>query len=42
VEDPGDVEATVRAALDHDGPSLVDVISQPLEESAVPVSRWMG
>lgn len=42
VEDPAEVELVIRAAIAHDGPSLVDVISQPLEESAVPVSRWMG
>jgi len=29
-------------AARHDGPALVDVIAQPLEQSAVPVSRWMG
>ncbi|MCX8475953.1 MAG: thiamine pyrophosphate-binding protein [Sphingomonas sp.] len=42
VADPMDLGQTVRAALLHDGPSLIDVMSQPLEESAVPVSRWMG
>jgi acetolactate synthase-1/2/3 large subunit len=42
VEDPAQVDAAIRAAVAHDGPALVDVISQPLEESAVPVSRWMG
>ena len=42
VEDPSQVDAAIRAAVAHDGPALVDVISQPLEESAVPVSRWMG
>jgi len=42
VRDPAEVEYAIRAALAHDGPSLVDVISQPLEESAVPVSKWMG
>ncbi len=42
VEDPADLQATIRAALRHDGPNLIDVISQPLEETAVPVSRWMG
>ena len=42
VSDPGEVEATIRAAIRHDGPSLVDVIAQPLEESQVPVSQWMG
>jgi acetolactate synthase I/II/III large subunit len=42
VTDPADLDRTIRASLQHDGPSLIDVISQPLEESAVPVSRWMG
>lgn len=42
VEDPADLDAAIAAAIRHDGPSLVDVVSQPLEESAVPVSKWMG
>jgi acetolactate synthase-1/2/3 large subunit len=42
VRDPAEIDAVMRAAIAHDGPTLVDVISQPLEESAVPVSRWMG
>ena len=42
VHDPADLDAVIAAAIAHDGPSLVDVIAQPLEESAVPVSRWMG
>ena len=42
VRTPGDVEAAIRAAIGHDGPTLVDIIAQPLEETAVPVSRWMG
>lgn len=42
VSDPGALDSVIRAALAHDGPTLVDVISQPLEEAAVPVSRWMG
>lgn len=42
VRDPAELDAVMRAAIAHDGPTLVDVISQPLEESAVPVSRWMG
>ncbi|MES2988136.1 MAG: thiamine pyrophosphate-dependent enzyme, partial [Pseudomonadota bacterium] len=42
VEDPAEIDAAIAAAIAHDGPSLVDVICQPLEESAVPVSRWMG
>jgi acetolactate synthase-1/2/3 large subunit len=42
VEKPADVEKTIKAALAHDGPALVDVISQELQDSAVPVSQWMG
>ena len=42
VRDPADLDAVVRTAIGSDGPTLVDVITQPLEESAVPVSRWMG
>jgi acetolactate synthase-1/2/3 large subunit len=42
VADPNALDAVVRAAVAHDGPTLIDVISQPLEEAAVPVSRWMG
>lgn len=42
VEDPDDLTRTFEAALRHDGPTLVDVICQPLEEAAAPVSRWMG
>ncbi len=42
VEDPEAVEGAIRDALAHDGPALVDVASQPLQESGVPVSQWMG
>lgn len=39
---PADVDAAIKAALAHDGPALVDVISQQLQDTAVPVSQWMG
>lgn len=42
VADPAELDGVMRAAMAHDGPTLIDVITQPLEESAVPVSRWMG
>ena len=42
VADPADVHGAIQAALAHDGPALVDVLSQPLQDSAVPVSQWMG
>lgn len=42
VSDPSQLEDALRAALRHDGPALVDVISQELQDTAVPVSQWMG
>jgi acetolactate synthase-1/2/3 large subunit len=42
VEDPDQLEAVLRQAVDHDGPTLVDVISQPLNEAAAPVSEWIA
>ena len=42
VEDPEALEGVLREAVAHGGPSLVDVICQPLEESNAPVRRWMG
>ncbi|VTU46534.1 Acetolactate synthase large subunit (plasmid) [Variovorax sp. SRS16] len=42
VEDPADVYGALKAALAHDGPALVDVLCQELQDTAVPVSQWMG
>lgn len=42
VEDPDELEGALKAALAHGGPSLVDVISQPLHEAAAPVSEWVA
>ena len=42
VDDPAELEATVQAALAHGGPALVDIVTQPLELAAAPVSQWMG
>jgi len=42
VENPDELEAVLREAVDHDGPTLIDVICQPLEQSSAPVRRWMG
>lgn len=42
VEDPADLDTALRAALAHDGLALVDVLSQELQDTAVPVSQWMG
>ncbi|MCX5589934.1 thiamine pyrophosphate-binding protein [Alcaligenes endophyticus] len=42
VEDPSQLDQVIQAALKHDGPALIDIISQPLQDSAAPVSQWMG
>jgi acetolactate synthase-1/2/3 large subunit len=42
VENPADLPAVLREALAHDGPTLIDVISQPLHEAAAPVSEWVA
>jgi len=42
VKDPGDLEKVLTTAVAHDGPTLIDVICQPLEETNAPVRRWMG
>ena len=42
VDDPEALEGVLHEAIHHDGPTLVDVVCQPLEESNAPVRRWMG
>lgn len=42
VEDPAKVDQAVKEALAHDGPALIDIVSQTLQETNVPVSAWMG
>ena len=42
VEDPGKLEPVLKEALAHDGPTLIDILCQPLEEAEAPVRRWMG
>ena len=42
IEAPADLEGVLRRAVEHAGPSLIDVVTQPLEEAAAPVRRWMG
>ena len=42
VENPDDLERVLKEATAHDGPTLIDVITQALEESNAPVRRWMG
>lgn len=42
VEDPGKLDPVLKEAIAHEGPTLVDIIVQPLEQAAAPVRRWMG
>ena len=42
VEDPAKLEGVLREAVAHDGPTLVDVICQPLDEANAPVSEWVA
>lgn len=42
VRDPADLRTTLAKALAHDGPTLVDIYSQPLHEAAAPVSEWVA
>ena len=42
VENPEDLESVLRKAVAHPGPTLVDVISQPLQDAQAPVSEWIA
>ena len=42
VEEPGELEAALKAAIATDGPTLVDIIAQPLQDAAAPVSEWVA
>ncbi len=42
IEDPAELGPVLRRALEHGGPALVDIVTQPLEEAAAPVLQWMG
>jgi len=42
VSEPGALKATLAEAVKHDGPSLVDIIAQPLHEANAPVSEWIA
>ncbi|MEM7507969.1 MAG: thiamine pyrophosphate-binding protein [Pseudomonadota bacterium] len=42
VEEPRELDTALTAALTHDGPSLVDIIAQPLQDAEAPVSEWVA
>ena len=42
VADPAELDSTLRAAFAHDGPALIDIVSQPLQDANAPVSEWVA
>ncbi len=42
VEHPAELAAVLKEAVEHDGPTLIDVIMQPLHEARAPVSEWVA
>ena len=42
VTEPGELAKALKEAIAHDGPSLVDVVCQPLHEAKAPVSEWIA
>ena len=42
VDDPKKLADVLREAMAHDGPTMVDIISQPLQEANAPVSEWVA
>jgi acetolactate synthase-1/2/3 large subunit len=42
VSDPAELGKAFKQALAHPGPTLVDVLCQPLHEAKAPVSEWVA
>src|SRR5262249_12640689 len=42
VTDPAQLRATLAKAVESGGPTLVDVVTQPLNEAKAPVSEWVA
>ncbi len=42
VDNPAELKSILTAAVEYDGPTLIDIVTQPLEEANAPVRRWMG
>lgn len=42
VSDPGDLRSALKGALEAGGPTLVDVVTQPLHEARAPVTAWVA
>ncbi len=42
VEDPAELTGALRAAAETNGPTLVDIVAEPLQDAAAPVSEWVA
>jgi len=42
VEDPAQLGAVLKQAIAFGGPTLVDIVCQPLHEARAPVSEWVA
>ena len=42
VTEPSELAKALKEALAHGGPSLVDIVCQPLQEAKAPVSEWIA
>lgn len=42
VEDPAELDTALKSAIAHDGPTLVDIVAQPLQDAEAPVSEWVA
>jgi acetolactate synthase-1/2/3 large subunit len=42
VTDPADLAASLHAAFAFDGPALIDIVTQPLQDADAPVSEWVA
>jgi len=42
VSDPHELSSVLKKAIAHDGPTLVDAVTQPLHEARAPVSEWVA
>jgi acetolactate synthase-1/2/3 large subunit len=42
VTEPRELSKALKQAIEHSGPSLVDIVCQPLQEAKAPVSEWIA
>jgi len=42
VTEPAELAQTLKDAITYDGPTLVDIVCQPLQEAKAPVSEWIA